>query len=83
MTRQQKNIRACLLRLAEERGAKKTFCPSEVARLLGGAGWREWMDVIRIEASGLAAEGKLRATQRGRVVELDRVSGPIRLSQPR
>lgn len=67
-------IAETLMRLAEERGAGKTFCPSEAARALSGD-WRDLMPRVRAVAAGLP----LRATQKGGVVDPVQAAGPIRL----
>lgn len=70
-------LRAAILDLALRRGAGRSFCPSEVARALGGAGWRALMPEVRRVAAGVA---EVRATQGGAEVAADRARGPIRLS---
>ena len=40
------------------------------------------MDPVRDAARGLVARGELEVTQRGEVVDLDTVRGPIRLRLP-
>jgi hypothetical protein len=73
-------VRAVLLRFAAER-ARKTFCPSEVARALADD-WRPLMPRIREVAAWLIADRKLRCTQRGRPCDPLATRGPIRFSQP-
>lgn len=72
-------IRAEILARALERGAGKSFCPSEVARALS-ADWRPLMGEVRRVAAMMQDEGVIRATQRGVAVRADTVRGPIRLS---
>lgn len=71
-----------ILRLAEVRG-ESSFCPSEVARHLAGAGdhesWRELMPLVREVAAALAREGRILVTQRGCPVEIGEARGPVRL----
>ena len=67
-------IAHALMRLAHDRGAGKTFCPSEVARALA-SDWRELMPRVREVAATLP----LRATQRGVAVDPVSANGPIRL----
>lgn len=74
----RKKIRKALLNMARERGADKTFCPSEVARALQGDGWRDLMDAIRHEGKKLTEAGKLTATQKGEPVDATEAKGPIR-----
>lgn len=67
-------IAAALMELASQRGADKSFCPSEVARALA-EDWRPLMPRVRQVASGLP----LVATQRGAPVDTLTARGPIRL----
>jgi len=60
------------------RGAA-TACPSEVARRLDPAAWRDRMDEVRAAAAALAAAGELEVTQRGVVVDIGSARGPVRL----
>ena len=60
--------------LAQARGAQKSFCPSEAARVLA-KDWRPLIPAVRRVAAGLP----LVATQRGRVVDAQNAKGPIRL----
>lgn len=62
--------------LAHQRGAEKTFCPSEAARHLAPENWRPLMPDIRRVAATLP----LAATQQGRPVDPLTARGPIRLS---
>lgn len=68
-------IAAVLLQLAAERGAGRSFCPSEAARLVA-EDWRPLMPEVRAVAKALG----LRATQRGVAVDPVEARGPIRLS---
>ncbi len=61
----------------------KTICPSDVARTVGGSGWRKLMPLVRATAAELVDEGELRITQRGDDVADPRdVHGPVRLALP-
>ncbi|WP_099826623.1 DUF3253 domain-containing protein [Oceaniglobus indicus] len=74
-------IRAALMDIARQRGARKTLCPSEVARALADD-WRPLMaDVRRVAAD----EPMIEALQGGKVVDPQTAKGPIRLrlAQPR
>lgn len=57
-----------------------TCCPSQIARDLA-TDWRPLMAPLRQAALSLAAEGRLRVTQKGRPAGPD-PRGPIRLSSP-
>ena len=77
---------ATILRLAAERGAGSTICPSEAARALGGNhpdGWGPLMQPLRRAAVRLAKEGRLVITRKGRPVDPDDFRGVYRLSLPR
>ncbi|QXT41365.1 DUF3253 domain-containing protein [Gymnodinialimonas ceratoperidinii] len=67
---------AALMRMAADRGADKTFCPSEVARALA-EDWRPLMPEVRRVAATLP----LVATQGGDPVDPLTARGPIRLAQ--
>lgn len=71
-------LRAEILRIAEQRGSGKTLCPSDAARSIGGDAWRNLMPAARRLAFELAAEGLVEVTQRGDRVEPD-VRGAIRI----
>ncbi|MEM1303704.1 MAG: DUF3253 domain-containing protein [Planctomycetota bacterium] len=70
---------AAILSLLSRRGAGKTICPSEAARLLDWEDWRPLMPAVREAAQSLVTEGRIVATQRGEVVDLDTAAGPVRL----
>ena len=70
-------LRAVILELLDRRGAGKTICPSDAARALAGKNFRPLMDPVRAAAAELVA-GEIEVTQRGEVVDIARVRGPIR-----
>ncbi len=84
---QQSSVEAALeeaiLRLLRERGAGKTICPSEAARVVAGSDergeWEPLMELSRAAARRLVAEGRLVITQGGVVVDGNTAKGPIRL----
>ena len=63
-----------LMALAQARGRRKSFCPSEAARRLA-KDWRPLMPDVRRVAAGLP----LVATQKGKEVDPLGARGPIRL----
>lgn len=67
------------MRLARERGAGRSLCPSEAARALA-EDWRPLMPTVRAAAARLAEQGSIRATRRGVEVDAETARGPIRLS---
>lgn len=79
-------IEETMLRLATERGADKTICPSEVARALGGDhpdGWGPLMPAVRAAAVRLMKAERLVILRKGRPVDPDDFRGVYRLSVPR
>ncbi len=68
-------IAQVLQRFAQDRGAGRSFCPSEAARALA-EDWRPLMPEIRRVAGQIG----LQATQKGVVVHPVTARGPIRLS---
>lgn len=72
-------LEAALLALAEHR-APRTTCPSDAARAVGGADWRDSMDRTREIARDLARRGAVVITQRGVVLDPDKPwRGPVRI----
>ena len=72
-------LEAAILRLAAARGRKKTFCPSEAARVVDPEGWSALMARTRMAARRLVARGEIVITQGGQIVEPSTARGPIRL----
>ncbi len=70
-----------ILSLCRDRGPDKTICPSEVARALidDGKEWQRLMADVRHAASDLANKDLIDVCQKGAVVDIDQVQGPIRL----
>ncbi|MDB4971838.1 MAG: S-adenosylmethionine:tRNA-ribosyltransferase-isomerase, partial [Myxococcaceae bacterium] len=62
------------------RGTDKTICPSDVARTVGGPGWRALMQPVRDVSAQLAALGTVELRQRGKVVDAASARGPIRIA---
>lgn len=71
-------------KLLNERGEGKTICPSEAARALAGsderAAWEPKMDTVRKAAARMADAGEIVVTQKGHIVDITTVRGPVRLS---
>ncbi|NYH46708.1 DUF3253 domain-containing protein [Xanthomonas arboricola] len=72
-------IRALLTRRLPE----QSICPSEVARALGDdeMRWRALMPQIRSVAADLAGRDVVQISQRGEVVDVRTVRGPVRLKR--
>ncbi|MDG4666706.1 DUF3253 domain-containing protein [Mycobacterium sp. 236(2023)] len=76
----RKRLRASICALAEHRGVASSTCPSDAARAVGGAQWRELMDEARELARELAASGVVDIMQRGKVIDPQaQWRGPIRI----
>ena len=73
------DLEQAILTLLSRRERTATICPSEVARQLGGETWRELMGPVRAAAGRLVAAGEVEITQGGAVVDLETVTGPIRI----
>ncbi len=76
-------LQAAILGLLAERGRKKTICPSEAAKAVGGKDarrdWEGLMEPARAAARRLVAAGKIVITQGGQVVDASTAKGAIRL----
>lgn len=75
-----------LLAVAAELGAAKTFCPSDVARKVGGTHpdhWGPLMVPLRRIAVRLAHEGRLVIYRKGKPVDPDNFKGIYRLGLPK
>jgi hypothetical protein len=69
--------------LLHHRGADRSICPSDVARVVGGARWRTRMDAVREVARELVREGVVVVTQRAETLDPDTEwRGPIRIRRP-
>jgi hypothetical protein len=72
-------LEQAILSLLAQRARGATICPSEAARAVGGAEWRELMEPARAAARRLQGVGAVVITQQGRPVEPSRARGPIRI----
>jgi hypothetical protein len=78
-------IEAAIFARALESGPQKTFCPSEIARALGGPhpeGWGPLMIPVRRVAVELMKQGRLLIIRKGRIVDPDDFKGTYRLALP-
>lgn len=71
-------LEQAILTIATSRGAGKTMCPSEAAKVVR-EDWRPLMERTRQAARRLVAQGRLEILQEGRVVDPSTAKGPIRL----
>ncbi len=78
-------LEAAILDLLGKRGAGKTICPSEAARLVAGEeareAWEPLMEPARAAARRLAAAGRIVVMQGGHPVDPSHAKGPIRLKK--
>ena len=65
--------------LLDARAPGTTICPSEAARAVDPEGWRALMPQARAAAGRLAQRGTVEVTQRGAVVDVTTVRGPVRV----
>ncbi|MEM9586180.1 MAG: DUF3253 domain-containing protein [Planctomycetota bacterium] len=75
-----KQVEKAIVIACQQRGEKKTVCPSEIARNLSSTQWRSVMPKIRVIADGLVDRGILIAKQKGQCVDILAATGPIRLT---
>ncbi|MGY1642172.1 DUF3253 domain-containing protein [Geodermatophilus sp. SYSU D00703] len=72
-------LEAAIVTLLDVRRAGATICPSEAARAVDPAGWRELMPAARAAAGRLAAAGRVVVTQGGAAVDVVTARGPVRI----
>ena len=77
----KKEIAERILAVAEQRGADKSTCPSEIARMLFPGYWREEMAAVMEVAIDLCNNGKISITQKGKEVDIKKIKGPVRIKQ--
>lgn len=76
----RRRLECAILALAELRGPHRSICPSDAARAVGGADWRDLMAEARGLARELAKSGRVQITQGDSVVDPDSAwRGPIRI----
>lgn len=79
------HIQDVIMTFAIERGALKTFCPSEVARHIAGNhpdSWGALMIPIRRVAVDMMKKGQLLILRKGEIVDPDHFKGVYRLACP-
>lgn len=67
--------------LLRHRRPEATICPSDIARVVGGTGWRAILDEARSVIGDLRREGVVRVTQKGHDVDPATARGPIRVAR--
>ena len=73
------DISATILSVATQRGAEKSTCPSEIARMLFPDDWRKHMKDVVDAAVDLHHKNKVAITQSGRPIDVNHIKGPIRI----
>ena len=78
---QMNDLEERIMLMANDRGQTKTFCPSEIARQMSSneIEWRSYMEPVRSVAAKLIDQGRLVCKQKGQIVDIRTVKGPIRL----
>jgi alkylated DNA nucleotide flippase Atl1 len=75
-----RRLEAAIRALARRRGVDKTFCPSDAARIAGGARWRDAVEPARRAARLLAEAGVVDLRQRGARIDPSKPwRGPVRI----
>ena len=73
------HVRA-LTTFADHRAPDGTTCPSDAARAVGGATWRDRLDEVRDVVRELAADGRVEVTQGGEPIDAAaHWHGPVRV----
>ncbi|GGM86534.1 hypothetical protein GCM10010967_18530 [Dyadobacter beijingensis] len=72
-------IAATILSTAIHRGAEKSTCPSEIARMLFPDDWRRHMKDVLAVAIDLHKKGSVVITQKGTPVDVQNIKGPVRV----
>ncbi|MAD19731.1 MAG: hypothetical protein CMJ52_05850 [Planctomycetaceae bacterium] len=76
---EDRRIEERIIERLDARPRRSTACPSEIARAIDPAGWRNHLESVRSAARRLVAAGRLEILQDGRPVDPDTARGPIRL----
>jgi hypothetical protein len=74
-------LAAAIRTLLRHRRPEATICPSDAARVVGGADWRAVMDDARSVVAELRRAGSVRVLQRGVEVDPEAARGPIRVAR--
>jgi hypothetical protein len=73
-----RRVDAAITALLRSRGTGKSICPSDVARIAGGQGWRAILPVVRDRAVRMAERGQLQIFRRNIVVKTNLTQGVLR-----
>jgi hypothetical protein len=79
-------LEAAILELLNERQRGKSICPSEAAKRVGNKNsaynWRALMRPTRTVADKMAKDGNISITQKGKLIDICKAKGPVRLQLP-
>ncbi len=76
-------IESVIVALCASRAPDGSICPSEVARTLWPATWREHMNEVREHGLALARKGDIEISQRGIALDpYSKIRGAIRFRLP-
>ena len=75
----RRRVEATIDALTRHRAPDRSICPSDAARVVGGASWRRHLDVVRDVAADMAERSVIEVTQRGEPVRGRDWRGPVRL----
>ncbi|MGY1623788.1 DUF3253 domain-containing protein [Geodermatophilus sp. SYSU D00965] len=75
-------LEQAIVALLADRRVDASICPSEAARAVDPAGWRDLMPAARDAAGRLATAGRVVVTQGGAVVDVETARGPVRIRRP-
>ena len=76
---EQQVISQKIMELLDKQSEGKTICPSDAARALDPKSFRKLMAAVRDAAQALVEQERIEVTQRGEIVDIRDVRGPVRL----
>ncbi len=74
-----RQLESAMLALLAERPASSTICPSEVAQSVRPASWKDILELSRMAARRLVAQGRVEIVQAGVRVNPSTAKGPFRI----
>ncbi len=77
----RERLAATIRALLHHREPESTICPSDAARVAGGASWRDVMETARSVATDLAAADVVEIRQRGAKVDPATATGALRIAR--
>lgn len=76
------SVEEAIFSVLERLGPGKSACPTDVARLVDPEDFRRALPKVRSAAVGLARQGRLTITRKGRPVDPDAFKGVWRMKAP-